>query len=67
MALQLYFRGQQIGDNFLKMEVGDHLLTRPVKSVGLFQDTAAINADSRNRVHARSFFVVLKRAAAPLG
>jgi len=62
VALQLYFKNYAIGDHFLKVEPVNVILTPPVRRTGLFQDTAAVNSDSRNLLHARRFFVALKRA-----
>lgn len=59
---QLLFNGLAIGDHFLKVETANVTLTPPVRRTGLFQDFAAINSDSRNLLHARRFFVALKRA-----
>lgn len=61
MAGQLTFEGDVIGDHFIKATPLNAALTPPAKRVGLYQASAAINADSRNFLYGRQFMVAIEK------
>ena len=62
MAHTLTFNGDQVGSNMMSMDDVSYLLTSPVQRSGLFQQVAAVNADSRNLLYAYRFMVTVKAA-----
>jgi hypothetical protein len=48
MARQLYFMGQRVGDNIVKIVPDNSAQTPPSRHTGLFQQFTSVNADSIN-------------------
>ena len=61
MAGTVHFCNQQIGDGVITIQAGTRPLTPPVFSMGLFQDIASVNSDSRNMLNVRQIAVHMKR------
>ncbi|MBX3396498.1 MAG: hypothetical protein KF841_14145 [Phycisphaerae bacterium] len=60
MAQVLLFNGQQVGDVFLRVEPGSHLITPPVRRAGLFQSRADVNSESRNLLWSKFFYLTAR-------
>lgn len=61
MDRTVHFRNQLIGDGVITIQAGTRPLTPPVFRAGLFQDSAAVNSDSRNMLNVRLIAVHMKR------